>query len=209
MRHLIDLIFPPRADERLLREISLDTFLVALRPTLVSDTRPATIALFSYGDPHVRAALHEAKYHGNSRAFTYLGYALAEYLRDLDDVGRRTSYILVPVPLGRNRRKERGFNQMEEVAHRALRSLGAEKYRHTLEPDLLERVRETHTQVSLPREQREQNMRGAFGAAHPIDPTANYILVDDVLTTGATLQAAIDALRAAGASSIIPIALAH
>jgi predicted amidophosphoribosyltransferase len=52
-------------------------------------------------------------------------------------------------------------------------------------------------------------MRGAFGAAHPADPTSTYLIIDDVLTTGATLQAAIDALKSAGATNIIPLALAH
>jgi predicted amidophosphoribosyltransferase len=52
-------------------------------------------------------------------------------------------------------------------------------------------------------------MRGAFGAAHPLDPALTYIVVDDVITTGATLQAAIDALTTAGATNVIPIALAH
>ena len=52
-------------------------------------------------------------------------------------------------------------------------------------------------------------MRGAFGVAHPADPAYTYIVIDDVLTTGATLQAAIDALQNAGADHIIPLALAH
>jgi predicted amidophosphoribosyltransferase len=52
-------------------------------------------------------------------------------------------------------------------------------------------------------------MRGAFGATHSADPALTYILIDDVITTGATLQAAVDALTSAGASHIIPLALAH
>jgi len=52
-------------------------------------------------------------------------------------------------------------------------------------------------------------MRGAFRATRHASPTSTYILVDDVLTTGATLQAAIDALKESGAENIIPLALAH
>ena len=159
----------------------------------------------------MRAAIHEAKYHGSTRAFTLLALALTDYLRDCDDVGRRTSYIcIVPVPLSRERQKERGFNQVEEVARRAARELDI-----AVHATLLERTRDTVSQVSLPRGQREENMRGAFIVSPKLDkqgrinPSHTYILIDDVITTGATLQAALDALRDEGALHIIPLALAH
>lgn len=209
MLHPFDLLFPPRVDEAALRDVSLDEFLSYMSPSLVPATRPETVILLPFGQPIVRAALHEAKYHGSRRAFTFLGHVLAEYFHDSDDVGRTTSYIyLVPVPLGKKRQKERGFNQVEEVVRCALRTLGEEGKRFSVAL-FLERTRETVSQVSLPRERREENMRGAFRTRKKIDPAATYIVIDDVLTTGATLQAAIDALKDAGASNIIPLALAH
>ena len=211
MRRFFDFLFPPRVDEAVLRGVSDDTFLASLAPRLVPETRPATVALFSFGNPAVRAAIHEAKYHGNTRAFTLLALALTDYLRDCDDVGRRTSYIqLVPVPLSRERQKERGFNQIEEVARRVARELDI-----AVHAALLERTRDTVSQVSLPRERREENMRGAFIVSpkleerRRINPSHTYILIDDVITTGATLQAAITALQDAGVEHIIPLALAH
>ena len=78
-----------------------------------------------------------------------------------------------------------------------------------METDLLVRTRETVSQISLAREKREENTRGAFKATRRADPTYAYIVVDDVITTGATLQSAIDALREADAEHIIPLALAH
>jgi predicted amidophosphoribosyltransferase len=136
------------------------------------------------------------------RALELLALALAEYLRDTDD--RLRNPVIIPIPLGAARRKERGFNQTEEIARRGMHELG-----FTIDTTLLVRTRETVSQVSLPRHQREENMRGAFCAAHPADPACTYIVLDDVLTTGATLQAAIDALRASGAKHIVPLALAH
>jgi len=202
---LFDFLFPPRADEVILRDVSLDRFLSLLAPRLVPDTRPGTVALLPFATPSVRAAIHEAKYHGSKHAFALLGSVLADYLRDADDVGRTTSYIsLVPVPLGKERLRERGFNQVEEIAKRAVQELGIQ-----IDIGLLVRVRETQSQVSLPREKREENVRGAFTATRPADPAHTYIIIDDVLTTGATLQAAIDALTDAGATHIIPLALAH
>ena len=211
MRRFFDFLFPPRVDEAALSGVSDDAFLASLAPRLVPETRPATVALFSFGHPVVRAAIHEAKYHGSTRAFTLLALALTDYLRDCDDVGRRTSYIcIVPVPLSRERQKERGFNQVEEVARRAARELDI-----AVHATLLERTRDTVSQVSLPRGQREENMRGAFIVSPKLDkqgrinPSHTYILIDDVITTGATLQAALDALRDEGALHIIPLALAH
>lgn len=206
-----DFLFPPRADELVLRGVSDDDFLAKVAPRLVPATRPGTIALLPFNDSGVRSAIHEAKYRGSERALRLLGSALADYLRDMDDVGRRTSHIcLMPVPLGKERQKERGFNQVEEVARCAVRELEIK-----IETDLLIRTRETTSQVSLPRTLRQKNMKGAFacpsklGERSRADPAYTYIIIDDVLTTGATLQAAIDALAEAGAEHVIPLALAH
>ena len=200
-----DFLFPPRVDEIVLRNVSDDDFFALVKPRIVPETRPGTVVLFPFNDPRVRSAIHEAKYHGSMRAFRLLGSALADYLRDADDVGPRRSHI-VPVPLGKGRLKERGYNQAEEIARQALRSLGEH---FSLNINLLERVKETKTQVSLERRSREENMRGAFKTTSQADPSHTYIVIDDVITTGATLQSAISALKDAGAEHIIPLALAH
>lgn len=205
MMRLVDMLFPPRVDEIVLRNVSIDDFLALTAPQLVPETRPETIVLLPFNSPSVRAAIHEAKYHGNERAFKLLSLALSDYLRDSDDVGRLTSNTcLVPIPLGKERRKERGFNQVEEVARRVGKELKIK-----IETDLLVRMRETASQIFLARKKREENMRGAFRATRPPDSSYTYIVIDDVVTTGATLQAAVDALREAGAEHIIPLALAH
>lgn len=198
----LDILFPPRVDEIALQNVSTNDFLALVTPRLTPETRPGTVVLLPFNYPSVRAAIHEAKYHGSERAFKLLALALAEYLRDADD--GFTKPVIVPVPLGKERRKERGFNQVEEVANRAAKQLGG-----AVDATLLIRVRETTSQISLPRRAREENMRGAFKATRRADASHTYIVIDDVLTTGATLQAAIDALKKAGAEHIIPLALAH
>ncbi len=212
----LDIIFPPREDERALRDMGADEFCARMRPAAVSYTRPPTVALLPFSDPLVRAAIHEAKYHGSAHAFALLAACLADFLPDYlsetrFDLGRKRSNLvsLVPVPLGKVRARERGYNQVEEVAKSALKLLTMSDVR--LDTTLLTRVRETPTQISLAREAREANMKGAFVAAAPAHPAQLYILLDDVLTTGATLGAALDALVASGIprDHLLPIALAH
>ncbi len=204
MWRFLDFLFPPRADEKIVRDMTLDDFLGLIAPKLVPDTRPETVTLLPFSDTRVRSTLHEAKYHGSERALTFLGAALSEYLTDSDEWPAKS--IIVPVPLGKKRRKERGFNQAEEIANRAAKLLGG-----TVDSTLLVRTRETASQVSLPRREREENMRDAFRVPQDValNPTHLYIVLDDVVTTGATLQAAVLALRSAGATHILPIALAH
>jgi ComF family protein len=204
LARLLTLIFPLRSGEEIVRALEEDTFLALLSPELVERTTPPTIALFPFRNQTVRAVIHEAKYHGMHKACALLGSALTEYLRDSDRLDGLRDCVLVPIPLGKARRKKRGFNQAEEVARRASKELGI-----PLETTLLTKTRETASQVSLPRIERLENMRGAFSFARKASPELTYILVDDVTTTGATLLAAIVALKEAGATSILPIALAH
>jgi ComF family protein len=108
--------------------------------------------------------------------------------------------LLLPVPLSRERLRERGYNQAWELARRLARRLGLEADAH-----LLQRSRDTAHQIGMSREQREVNLRDAFW----VEPARRarllgreVVLVDDVLTTGATAHAAALALTRAGAASV-------
>lgn len=107
--------------------------------------------------------------------------------------------ILVPVPLWKKRFAWRGFNQSELYA-RAL----AERVAGTRVEDLLVRIRDTGTQTFLNDEQRQKNIEDAFAlaAGTAIDPRARYVVIDDVLTTGATLGACVKILYENGAQNI-------
>lgn len=198
-RWLVDLLFPPKDTARIVRDVSDEAFGRFLAPTLLPS---GTTCLLPYRHAVVRAAVIEAKFHRNERAQALLGNVLAEYLSSLAEDARPlgdASYMLVPVPLGPERARARGYNQVEEVA----RDAGI-----PLVP-LLERTRETAPQTTLPRRARLMNMEGAFAATGPVAPDATYIVLDDVMTTGATLRAAAAALRASGATNVLELALAH
>jgi ComF family protein len=109
---------------------------------------------------------------------------------------------IVPVPLGRLREKKRGYNQSVLLAE-AL----SIKTHIPIDARCLIRVRETRSQVGLTHNERQQNVRRAFSAA-PIG-AKNVLLVDDVCTTGATLQSCAEALRGAGAESVAGLTIAR
>jgi ComF family protein len=138
----------------------------------------------------VRDAIHAFKFEGK-RA---LARPLAALV--LEQVGREVGAdpgTLVPVPLAPDRERARGFNQAALVAER----LGA-ALRVPVQPRWLARVRATATQSDLGAAERRANVRGAFVAA-PAVAGRHVIVVDDVLTTGATTAECALALRAAGA----------
>lgn len=147
-------------------------------------------------DGPLGALFHEVKYGHRPRYARLLGRALATRLPAF------TADALVPVPLTRARYLERGYNQAEEIA----RGLG-EVLALPVCPGLLRRGAFTRSQTRLGRGARQANVAHAFAAA-PDAHACHLVLVDDVVTTGATTGAAADTLRAAGAASVGLVAVA-
>src|SRR5687768_12539925 len=144
----------------------------------------------------VREFIHRFKY---DRHF-YLRHQLAEWLAAaLDDarIRARRADFLVPVPLHSARRREREFNQADELALLLHKRCGVPLLH------ALERTRYTTTQTRLDRHERMENLRGAFSVRQTAAVSGRHlILVDDVLTTGSTVDECARVLRAAGAASI-------
>jgi ComF family protein len=138
--------------------------------------------------------IHALKYDGWWRAADGMSTRMARLAWPLDVVEERTA--LVPVPLAASRQRQRGYNQSECLARALAVSWGV-----PVRTDVLERARETQTQTRLSPEERIRNVRGAFRAL-PAARTglggAHVVLVDDVVTTAATLNACAGALHAAG-----------
>lgn len=104
---------------------------------------------------------------------------------------------IVPIPLHRRRLVERGFNQSREIARHAARRVGVR-----VEPRLLERKRATAAQSSLPAAERARNLQQAFAARTEIQVPRSVALLDDVLTTGSTAEAAARTLKAVGCGHV-------
>ncbi len=114
--------------------------------------------------------------------------------------------VLVPVPLHPRKLRERGYNQSELLAQELLEVLP----RCRLD-DLLRRHTDTVSQTQFDRKQRIRNLKNAFSLRQnrAIDPAQRYIIVDDVFTTGSTVNACAAALRRAGARSIDVLTIGH
>lgn len=148
----------------------------------------------------IRRALHTLKYRRN----VGLGDALAQHLVEYVDVLGWPVDVVVPVPLGKARMKERGYNQVGLVAM-PLASLRDWRY----EPKALFRARETRSQVGLSAVERKENVSGAFRSDPAKVSGRTVLLMDDVATTGATLSACADALLQSGAKEVFSLTLAR
>lgn len=104
--------------------------------------------------------------------------------------------VLIPMPLHPNRLRQRGFNQAHEIAQRIARIL-----RLPVLPHATMRVIDTAPQASLPLKQRRNNLRGAFACEHNLQGK-HVAIVDDVMTSGSTLDALAEALLKAGALEV-------
>lgn len=152
----------------------------------------------------VRALVIELKYHRGLHV-----------LADVEEIFRRSSHVLaavrgatlVPVPLHPRKARERGYNQAVLLATTLARAAGEGT---RVEP-LLRREVDTQTQTAFDRRTRMANLKNAFALARgaAINPALHYILVDDVFTTGSTLNSCARALRRAGALNLDVVTFGH
>jgi ComF family protein len=152
----------------------------------------------------MRSLLHLLKYEGWEPVARKLGALIAAQVASIP--GLPQSMLVVPVPLFKVRRRERGFNQAEVLARTAMRVMKnlRPEWEGEFAPGVLARQRATESQAALSLHQRRRNLRGAFFVTDAARVRGRDVLVvDDIYTTGATALACSLALRRAGAASVL------
>jgi ComF family protein len=164
--------------------------------------RPSFRVLRSWSvfEAPVRNAIHKLKYHGDMALGDALAAQLSQYAIDL----KWPVEMVVPVPLGKKRFQERGYNQVSLIARPLALAVGM-----PFAPDALTRVRETRSQVGLGKSERRANVSGAFQARGTRVKDRTILLMDDVATTGSTLSSCAEALYAAGARDVFALSVSR
>ncbi len=150
----------------------------------------------------VQRILHELKYKGKPELGVLLGELLAERLRDQPLMPEID--LVIPVPLHKKRQRQRGYNQSACIAEGLAKALAIPVYK-----DVLLKTKSTSSQTKKGRFSRYENLRSAF-LVHDEGLIAgkNVLIIDDVITTGATLEACGSALHDAGIKSLSVAAVA-
>ncbi len=199
----VDLLYPPRCAgcgrvdvrwcaqcQHELDQVAVDLHVTRLSPHFL-------IASTGFHEGKLQQAVHALKYSGALELTAPLGNRL---LDALDALEWRIDTI-IPVPLHTSRQRERGYNQSQQLGAYMAQVLGI-----SCDPSALLRWRDTPPQVGLNREQRQANVRDAFRALAPLD--GSLLLIDDVFTTGATLQDCARAAFDAGARTVYGLTVA-
>lgn len=151
-------------------------------------------------DGVIRDCIHALKYENNQG----IGVVFTDELAAMVAAAGWLPDLVMPVPLSRQRMAERGYNQAAVLA----RPLAA-RLDISYHPFGIERIRDTASQVGLSGEARRRNVSGAFKAVHEIVGGQRVLLIDDVMTTGSTLEACAGALSDAGTAAVYCLTLAR
>jgi ComF family protein len=198
---LLTFIFPPTCISCGATDTSFCQRCITLARKSLNAPHSYIISIFDFKDPVIKRAIHALKYYHRKDLSIPLASALAKELRKLPNI---ETYSLVPIPMPWKRKLLRGYNQAECLAEKLSGELGI-----PLRTDILIRIKSPARQVTLrTREGRLKNQKGSFSIPTPITDM-NLLLVDDVSTTGATIEAARAVLLSHGAASVHGATVAH
>jgi competence protein ComFC len=224
----IDIIFPSQEQTRALELLDPEQFLAQAKRSLDELVLQKTHSyitdiqsIFSYRDKIVEQAIWELKYGGNRKIAKLFAVILYDYiietLSEESLFANFSSPLLIPIPLSKERLKERGWNQTEMLA-KELTKLDKNNF-FTLEAGVLIKKHNTKPQTSLSKSERIKNLKNCFEiVGKNAEETQknkekiknrNIILIDDVTTTGSTFIEAAKTLKLAGAREIRAFTIAH
>lgn len=190
--------------------IPLNTDSIALCPRCQGKAPPQdhALCLFLYDAP-IDQLISQLKFHQRLSYGRLLGGLMAEYLKHYyQEHPEESPQAIIAVPLSRKRLAERGFNQAEALSRPIAKALNLPVLRR-----VCQRNRDTPAQLSLPAKDRRKNMRDAFSCTLPLSVKGEAIhhiaLIDDVMTTGATLESLAKTLKKSGIETVTLWSLAR
>lgn len=161
-------------------------------------TAERVLALYDFSGA-IKELIHSFKYEDEKELSDIFGEKMAEFISALN----LKNFDLVPVPISKKRQRFRGYNQAELLACVIAKKTGL-RY-----ADILQKNPRQNSQVqSGSRKQRKANVKGAFSVKNGSNIPQNVLLIDDVVTTGATVEEATKVLKKAGAIEVVAVALA-
>jgi ComF family protein len=208
---LLNFLFPRTENENAFLALSAESLVKNASPAAVLPHKDAK-AVFSYGNKMVRQGIWLMKFKQNEKAVQIFAEILAQFLAEwLEDLARFDNFdmpILVFVPMSKKRQDERGGNHMEILAQKII-AIMPERYIELCASALI-KVKDTKSQVEIAeRTLRLKNLEGSIEADKSLVEAKNVVLLDDVITTGATIAECQRALCAAKAKRVIVMAIAH
>ena len=157
-------------------------------------------ALYVYNKA-VRASITRFKYHNRREYATFYGRVMAERLGGF--IASCHADCLIPVPISKEKLEKRGYNQAELLAKSISDHTGI-----PIDGGLITRVRDTSAMKELTRTERMKNLKGAFKITSHVVKCRNVIIIDDIYTTGSTIDAMTEVLKKAGAENVYFVTLA-
>lgn len=140
-------------------------------------------------DGTIQKLIHQLKYHGHAEVGNYLGRIYGSKL--IENPAYQNIDCIVPIPLHKKKQKKRGFNQAEKFAQGLAKSMDT-----CVDNNVVSRVKESTTQTKKSRYNRWENVLEIFQVSNPkLYEGKHLLLVDDVITTGATMEACLQALQ--------------
>ena len=207
---ILDFVLPPRTDFAIVKE--LDEEKISNLPKAEDVAEMDWIhPIFHYKDNRVRAIIWELKYRENVFPLEHIGRLIYEeiiaLISDIVLFDNDAQFLLIPIPITKERRIERGYNQSELIAKSILENDPERVLLYA--PQWFEKIKETPKQSrSESKQERISNLVGCFKANQNVE--GKYvILIDDVVTTGSTLFEARATLLSSGVQDVFAFTIAH